>query len=205
MMLKGGRSPEGNRSKSEWKNPWLESLPASRHRTSRPSARRGTTARPPSPIGSRCSTASSRPRNGSPRSSPTSASWSTTTTCRRSRSRSCRPSPSAARRNSRSPMKAGVRARCPPVKGHPELASHIVQSVVLDEFDITIVNKMEVDHGLTVPLTLDVRPAEGMAVPGHSARGQRRRLSGADRQPLLHAGQGDPQGASNPTTRICAS
>jgi protocatechuate 4,5-dioxygenase beta chain len=42
----------------------------------------------------------------------------------------------------------------PSVKGHPELASHIVQSVVLDEFDITIVNKMEVDHGLTVPLTL---------------------------------------------------
>ena len=42
----------------------------------------------------------------------------------------------------------------PPVKGHPELASHIVQSVVLDEFDLTIVNKMEVDHGLTVPLTL---------------------------------------------------
>ncbi len=44
--------------------------------------------------------------------------------------------------------------KVPPVKGHPELASHIVQSVVLDEFDITIVNKMEVDHGLTVPLTL---------------------------------------------------
>ena len=40
------------------------------------------------------------------------------------------------------------------MKGHPELASHIVQSLVLDEFDITIVNKMEVDHGLTVPLTL---------------------------------------------------
>lgn len=42
----------------------------------------------------------------------------------------------------------------PKVKGHPELAAHIVQSLVLDEFDITIVNKMEVDHGLTVPLTL---------------------------------------------------
>ncbi len=42
----------------------------------------------------------------------------------------------------------------PPVKGHPELASHLVSSLVLDEFDITIVNKMEVDHGLTVPLTL---------------------------------------------------
>jgi protocatechuate 4,5-dioxygenase beta chain len=42
----------------------------------------------------------------------------------------------------------------PPVKGHPELAWHIVQSTVLDEFDITIVNKMDVDHGLTVPLSL---------------------------------------------------
>ena len=37
MMLKGGRSPEGNRSKSEWKSRWLGSLPASRPRTSPPS------------------------------------------------------------------------------------------------------------------------------------------------------------------------
>jgi protocatechuate 4,5-dioxygenase beta chain len=42
----------------------------------------------------------------------------------------------------------------PVVKGHPALASHIAQSVILDEFDLTIVNKMEVDHGLTVPLNL---------------------------------------------------
>ena len=42
----------------------------------------------------------------------------------------------------------------PVVKGHPKLASHIAQSVILDEFDLTIVNKMEVDHGLTVPLNL---------------------------------------------------
>ena len=42
----------------------------------------------------------------------------------------------------------------PPVVGHPELAWHIAQSVILDEFDITIVNEMEVDHGLSVPLTL---------------------------------------------------
>jgi protocatechuate 4,5-dioxygenase beta chain len=42
----------------------------------------------------------------------------------------------------------------PVVKGHPKLASHIAQSVILDEFDLTIVNKMEVDHGLTVPLSL---------------------------------------------------
>ena len=42
----------------------------------------------------------------------------------------------------------------PVVHGHPELAAHIAQSVILDEFDLTIVNAMEVDHGLTVPLNL---------------------------------------------------
>jgi protocatechuate 4,5-dioxygenase beta chain len=42
----------------------------------------------------------------------------------------------------------------PVVQGHPQLASHIAQSVILDEFDLTIVNKMEVDHGLTVPMNL---------------------------------------------------
>ena len=42
----------------------------------------------------------------------------------------------------------------PNVLGHPELASHIAQSVIQDDFDLTIVNKMDVDHGLTVPLSL---------------------------------------------------
>ena len=42
----------------------------------------------------------------------------------------------------------------PKVVGHPELASHIAQSVIQDDFDLTIVNKMDVDHGLTVPLSL---------------------------------------------------
>jgi protocatechuate 4,5-dioxygenase beta chain len=42
----------------------------------------------------------------------------------------------------------------PVVKGHPDLAWHLAQSLILDEFDLTIVNKMEVDHGLTVPLSL---------------------------------------------------
>ncbi len=42
----------------------------------------------------------------------------------------------------------------PPVKGYPELAAHLVQSLVLDEFDMTIVNEMQLDHGLTVPMTL---------------------------------------------------
>ena len=42
----------------------------------------------------------------------------------------------------------------PAVKGHPELAAHIAQSVIMDDFDLTIVNRMDVDHGLTVPLSL---------------------------------------------------
>ncbi|MES2972671.1 MAG: class III extradiol dioxygenase subunit beta [Pseudomonadota bacterium] len=42
----------------------------------------------------------------------------------------------------------------PLVKGHPQLASHIAQSVIQQDFDLTIVNKMDVDHGLTVPLSL---------------------------------------------------
>ena len=42
----------------------------------------------------------------------------------------------------------------PVVQGYPALASHIAQSVILDEFDLTIVNKMTVDHGMTVPMNL---------------------------------------------------
>jgi hypothetical protein len=42
----------------------------------------------------------------------------------------------------------------PRVVGHPELAAHIAQSVIQQDFDLTIVNKMDVDHGLTVPLSL---------------------------------------------------
>src|SRR5436189_1810924 len=42
----------------------------------------------------------------------------------------------------------------PVVEGHPELAWHIAQSTILDEFDMTIVNRMDVDHGLTVPMSL---------------------------------------------------
>ena len=42
----------------------------------------------------------------------------------------------------------------PKVMGHPELAAHISQSVIQQDFDLTIVNKMDVDHGLTVPLSL---------------------------------------------------
>lgn len=52
----------------------------------------------------------------------------------------------------------------PPVIGHPDLAAHIAQSVIQDDFDLTIVNRMDVDHGLTVPLSLmcgEQDPAQG--------------------------------------------
>ena len=42
----------------------------------------------------------------------------------------------------------------PVVQGHPELAAHIAQWVIQQDFDLTIVNKMDVDHGLTMPLSL---------------------------------------------------
>lgn len=42
----------------------------------------------------------------------------------------------------------------PEVQGHPELAWHLAESLILDEFDMTIANEMSVDHGLTVPLSI---------------------------------------------------
>ena len=42
----------------------------------------------------------------------------------------------------------------PDVKGHSALAWHIAESCILDEFDLTIANHMDVDHGCTVPLTV---------------------------------------------------
>jgi protocatechuate 4,5-dioxygenase, beta chain len=42
----------------------------------------------------------------------------------------------------------------PDVLGHADLAWHIAQSCILDDFDLTMIGKMDVDHGLTVPLSL---------------------------------------------------
>lgn len=53
----------------------------------------------------------------------------------------------------------------PVVKGHPDLAWHIAQSAILDEFDLTIVNRMAVDHGLTVPLSLIFGQPEAWPCP----------------------------------------
>lgn len=53
------------------------------------------------------------------------------------------------------PADEGFGARpVPTVQGCPELAWHIAHSVIQQDFDLTIVNKMDVDHGLTVPLSL---------------------------------------------------
>jgi protocatechuate 4,5-dioxygenase beta chain len=42
----------------------------------------------------------------------------------------------------------------PVVEGAPELATHLAASLILDDFDMTILNVLEVDHGLTVPMSL---------------------------------------------------
>jgi len=44
--------------------------------------------------------------------------------------------------------------RVPVVQGHSRLAWHMTESLVLDQFDMTMMNEMDVDHGLTVPLSL---------------------------------------------------
>jgi hypothetical protein len=51
----------------------------------------------------------------------------------------------------------------PDVKGQPMLAAHIAQSVIQQDFDLTIANKLPVDHGLTVPLSLLFGQPEGGA------------------------------------------
>lgn len=42
----------------------------------------------------------------------------------------------------------------PVVKGHLDLSRHLAESLILGGFDLTIINEMVVDHGLTVPLSL---------------------------------------------------
>ncbi len=42
----------------------------------------------------------------------------------------------------------------PDVVGHPELALHLLESLMDDGFDMTVFQELEVDHGLTVPLSV---------------------------------------------------
>ena len=107
-----------------------------------------------------------------------------------------RPSPSAAPTSSLPPTRAGARGRCRPCRATPSSPGTSRKSVILEEFDLTIVNQMDVDHGLTVPLSLMFGQPERMAVPGDPAGGQRRPVSAALGQPLLQPRQGDPRARS---------
>jgi protocatechuate 4,5-dioxygenase beta chain len=42
----------------------------------------------------------------------------------------------------------------PVVESDADFAWHLAESLILDEFDMTIMNEMDVDHGLTVPLSI---------------------------------------------------
>jgi protocatechuate 4,5-dioxygenase beta chain len=42
----------------------------------------------------------------------------------------------------------------PTVMGDPVLAAHLAEQLVIDNFDLTLMNAMDVDHGCTVPLSL---------------------------------------------------
>ncbi len=42
----------------------------------------------------------------------------------------------------------------PQLIGDSDFSSHLIESLVLDEFDMALANEMDVDHGCTVPLTV---------------------------------------------------
>jgi len=44
--------------------------------------------------------------------------------------------------------------KVPVAQGEPDLAWHLAESLILDEFDMTIANEMDIDHGCTVPLSI---------------------------------------------------
>ena len=46
------------------------------------------------------------------------------------------------------------RRQVPTCEGHPALSAHIAESLIFDEFDIVMSNELDVDHGLTVPLSI---------------------------------------------------
>ena len=42
----------------------------------------------------------------------------------------------------------------PNARGNPELSWHLIESLVADEFDLTICQEMKVDHGFMVPMSV---------------------------------------------------
>ena len=47
----------------------------------------------------------------------------------------------------------------PPIKGHPALARHMAESLVNEEFDISVFQELPLDHGCHSPLTMFWPPA----------------------------------------------
>lgn len=46
------------------------------------------------------------------------------------------------------------RRQVPTAAGSPELAWHLAERLILDGFDLTIANELDIDHGCTVPLSI---------------------------------------------------
>src|SRR4029453_6469093 len=42
----------------------------------------------------------------------------------------------------------------PSIRGNPELSWHVIESLMADEFDLTMCQQMTVDHGVMVPMSL---------------------------------------------------
>ena len=53
--------------------------------------------------------------------------------------------------------------KVPVVEGHPELAWHLVEELIFEEFDMAVAGSLDVDHGLTVPLSIAYDQPEKMA------------------------------------------
>jgi len=47
----------------------------------------------------------------------------------------------------------------PPLKGHPALARHMAESLVNEEFDLSVFQDLPIDHGCHSPLTMFWPPA----------------------------------------------
>ena len=46
------------------------------------------------------------------------------------------------------------RRQVPDIEGHPELAWHITESLMAEEFDMAVAASVDLDHGMTVPLSI---------------------------------------------------
>ncbi|MEZ2389110.1 class III extradiol dioxygenase family protein [bacterium RCC_150] len=57
------------------------------------------------------------------------------------------------------------RSAVPTVPGDAELSWHIIDSVIPSGFDLVVCQSLDVDHGVTVPLTVVFGPAEDWPVP----------------------------------------